>query len=50
MRWSVTASTAATRVKLSYAFRTAVPSMVVAPIVVSYPGWLDAVVPASITS
>jgi hypothetical protein len=34
-RWSVTDSTHATRVKLSYAFRVAVPSMVVAPIVVS---------------
>jgi hypothetical protein len=35
IRWSVTASTKATRVKLSYAFRTAVPSVVSAPIAVS---------------
>jgi hypothetical protein len=50
IRWSVTASTKATRVKLSYVFRIAVPSMVVAPMAVSYAGWLDAVVPASISS
>lgn len=35
IRWSVTASTKGTRVKLSYAFRIAVPSLVTAPIVVS---------------
>jgi hypothetical protein len=35
IRWSVTASTKATRVKLSYAFRVAVPSVVTAPMLVS---------------
>jgi hypothetical protein len=35
IRSSVTASTVATRVKLSYAFKVAVPSVVSAPIVVS---------------